>query len=120
MPASRLRFSCHSFWATGLTVYLENKGTVETVQKIARSRIPYMQTSSDRFRELVARRLQDSPQAIAEQPEQPQRLSRTPEFGNPSNYTRRQIIFFPFLQLATHLLYRRRKRPRKTDEAATA
>jgi integrase/recombinase XerD len=27
--------SCHSFRATGITVYLENKGTLETAQKIA-------------------------------------------------------------------------------------
>jgi hypothetical protein len=26
---------CHSFRATGITVYLENKGTLETAQKIA-------------------------------------------------------------------------------------
>jgi integrase len=32
--------SCHSFLATGITVYLENKGTVETPQKIAAHESP--------------------------------------------------------------------------------
>ena len=32
--------SCHSFRATGITVYLENKGTLEAAQKIAGARIP--------------------------------------------------------------------------------
>ena len=32
--------SCHSFRATGITVYLENKGTLETAQKIAAHESP--------------------------------------------------------------------------------
>jgi integrase/recombinase XerD len=32
--------SCHSFWATGITVYLENSGTLETTQKIAAHESP--------------------------------------------------------------------------------
>jgi integrase/recombinase XerD len=31
---------CHSFRATGITVYLENKGTLETAQKIAAHESP--------------------------------------------------------------------------------
>jgi integrase/recombinase XerD len=32
--------SCHSFRATGITVYIENNGALETVQKIAAHESP--------------------------------------------------------------------------------
>ena len=35
---------CHSFRATGITVYLENKGTLETAQKIAAHESPRDET----------------------------------------------------------------------------
>jgi integrase/recombinase XerD len=40
--------SWHSFRATGITVYLENKGTLETAQKIAAQESPCMTKLYDR------------------------------------------------------------------------
>ncbi len=40
MPACLLPLSCHSFLATGITVYLENNGTLETAQKMAAHESP--------------------------------------------------------------------------------
>ena len=40
MPVLSAPVSCHPFRATGITVYLENKGTLETAQKIAAHESP--------------------------------------------------------------------------------
>jgi integrase/recombinase XerD len=39
---------CHSFRATGITVYLENNGTLETAQKIAARESPLTTALNDR------------------------------------------------------------------------
>jgi integrase len=40
--------SCHSFRATGITIYLENGGMLETAQKIAAHESPWMTKLYDR------------------------------------------------------------------------
>ena len=48
MPVCLLRSAVTRFWATGITVYLENKGTLETGQKIAAHESPRTTNLYDR------------------------------------------------------------------------
>jgi integrase/recombinase XerD len=48
------RVSCHSFRATGITVYLENNGTLWTAQKIAAQESPRTTKLSDRTEDQLA------------------------------------------------------------------
>ena len=47
---------CHSFRATGITVYLENNGTLETAQKIAAHESPRTTKLYDRTDDQLRRR----------------------------------------------------------------